>query len=388
MVCLCAWALLAPTTAGAQTPEVKALAEKKAAEAKRLASVGQHDKALVAFKDAYGVYQDPGYLYDIGIECQALGRDVEAYQAFDHFLQDAQKIPPEFIADANQQRREIKKRIGEVEVRATQEGVHLAIDGQDHGLVTGPVLIGPGRHTFRVTKDGFEPVEIATDVDAGAATRVDALMRPVVAPGAATSPSYGGFTPPTGGTPPPPPDTTTPEAPVHPPPLVHFGAFAGAGFWASGVPQNPSPSATFNAFAGARLVSFAENRGEFRLGLKGGLTFISEPDSTDWFVSVLAVPTVSMELASHFYAYAEVGAGALILAGLKPTSVLIQPGATAVGTLSTFELRPSIGLSYAVMPALRLFVAPAVAWSPRPDPHFVDSSILRVEVGGGVAVYL
>jgi hypothetical protein len=68
--------------------------------------------------------------------------------------------------------------------------------------------------------------------------------------------------------------------------------------------------------------------------------------------------------------------------------VLIEPGATAVGTLSTFELRPSIGLAYAIMPALRLFVAPAVAWSPRPDPHFVDSSILRVEVGGGVAVYL
>jgi hypothetical protein len=387
LVCCCAWALLVAPAAQAQTPETKALGEKRAAEAKRLAATGQHDKALEAFKEAYAAYQDPGYLYDIGIECQALGRDVEAYQSFDHFLQDAQKIPPEFIADANQQRREIKKRIGEVEVRPTQEGAHVAIDGQDRGVLTGPILVAPGKHTFRVTKDGFEPLEIATEIEAGTTTRVDAPMRPVSVSAAPTPPSYGGFSATSGaGAPATPPPEAVAETRSQP--LVHFGAGAAAAFWASGVPQNPAPSAAFNVFGDARLASFAEGRGEFRLGAKAGLTFISEPGSTDWFVSLLAEPAISVELASHFYVYVEVGAGVLILAGLKPTSVLIQPGATAVGTLSAFELRPSVGLAYAITPALRLFAAPAVAWSPAPDPHFVDASIVRVEVGGGLAVTL
>jgi PEGA domain len=387
VVCFCAWALVAPPLASAQTAEVKAVAERKASEAKRLAAAGQHDRALEAFKEAYASYQDPGYLYDIGIECQALGRDVEAFQAFDHFLQDAQKIPPEFIADANQQRREIKKRIGEVEVRSTQEGCRVAIDGVDRGVVTATLLVPPGKHTVRVTKEGFEPIEVVADVPPGAATRVDALMRPVpVGPPPPVPVVSSGFAPEPPPPPPPPPDTTRDHASAVP--LVHLGATGGAGFWATGVPQNPSPSAIVNVFGGARVVSFGEGRAELRLGLKAGLTLISEPSSTDWFVSLLADPIVTVEMASHFYGFAEVGLGMLILAGLQPTSVMIKPGATQVTTLSTFELRPSLGLAYAITPALRVFVAPALAWSPAPDPHFVDSSIVRVELGAGLAVYL
>jgi PEGA domain len=383
--CFCAWTLLAAPCAEAQTPDVKALAEKRASDAKRFAASGQHDKALEAFREAYGAYQDPGYLYDIGIECQALGRDVDAFQAFDHFLQDAQKIPPEFIADANQQRREIRKRIGEVEVRATQEGAHLFIDAQDRGMLAGPILVAPGRHTFRVTKEGFEPFDVVVDAAPGVTTRVDALMRPVPVGGVTPPPPEGSGSVSAVFLPPPSADAVSEHR--HTPP-VHIGVGGGADFWVLGVPRNPSPSATFNLFGGVRVASFEEGRAEFRLGAKVGLTLISEPTSTDWFVSVLADPLLSFEMASHFYGFAEMGVGVLALFGIQPTSVLIKPGATRVSTLSTLELRPSLGLAYAIGPTLRIFVAPALAWSPAPDPQFVDPSIVRIELGAGLAVYL
>src|SRR5262249_37334615 len=147
----------------------------------KLADKGQHDKALALFKEAYDLLQEPGYLYNIGIEYQALGRDVDAYDAFERFLKDVQKIPPEFIADANQQQRELRKRLGELEVRCTQEGARIFVDDRDSAQTPtdAPIRVSAGAHRLSVRKDGFETFQASINVAGGAKVKVEALMRPI-----------------------------------------------------------------------------------------------------------------------------------------------------------------------------------------------------------------
>jgi hypothetical protein len=391
-----ATSLFAPV-ALAQTPEAKAEAQKKAREGQRLADNGQHDQALAMFREAYAKNQEPGYLYNIGIEYQALGRDVEAFNTFDRFLRDVQKIPPEFIADANQQQRELRKRIGELEIRCTQEGARVTVDDREaqRTPIDEPVRVQAGTHRVAIQKDGFEPFQQSVSVTGGNKVRVEALMRPIpvngtvaAATGAsslepATSPNPGLRD--TNETPPP----ANPGSRDQRPPL-HISASAGAAFWIAGVPGNPEPSAALTLGAGYRIAEIS-SRVDFRLGAKFGLSFLSEPSNTDLFVSALVNPMLVIELVpSRLFAFAEVGAGILVISGVQAGSVLLRSGeaGSVSGALSAFELRPSIGAAYALNRSLSVFLAPSFTYSPSPDPVFVEPSISRLEIAAGATLHL
>lgn len=308
-----------PVPSRAQTAEARGAAQNKARMGRALADSGKHEAALQYFKDAYEIHQDPGYLYNLGIEYQALGRDVDALAAFDLFLRDAQKIPPEFVADAHQQLRELHKRLGTVEIRCTQEGARILVDDQQRGKTPGDRLVSvvPGTHRVSVLKDGFEPFTTTLAVAPGAKVSVEALLRVVPV---ATSPIASGFgaAGPRGaggqaagsgaGAPPAAPMTSgtfggawgtngegmpAPDAaasgeqpsssPWGLPSRTHLTASSGVGVWLGGVPESPGPSAVFSVGAGYAITRLSA-RTDFRLGGRLGLTFLSEPTSTDVFV--------------------------------------------------------------------------------------------------------
>ena len=110
-----------PKSAGRSTDESKVTgktegdaknaARSKALEGTRLADAGDHERALLLFREAHALYQEPAYLYDIAVECQTLGRDAEALEAYDQFLGAPRDTPPEFVTRATEQREEIKKRL-------------------------------------------------------------------------------------------------------------------------------------------------------------------------------------------------------------------------------------------------------------------------------------
>ena len=390
-----------PRAAFAQAPDAKAAAQKKAREGQRLAGKGDHEKALALFKEAYEMTQEPGYLYNIGIAQQALGRDVEAFNAFERFLRDVQKIPPEFVADANQRQRDLRKRIGEIELRCSQDGAQVSIDDATIGRtpVSEPVRVAPGSHRVVVQKDGFEPFQAAIHVAGGSKQQVEASMHP---PSAAEPPKQAGAesNKPTARNA---ADPIVPVAPAgrtvdraEPPPpargepkehVFHANASAGASFWLSGARQTPSPAASLGLGAGYRV--FGSGTGaEFRIGLKGGLSFVSEPANTDVLLSALVNPMVVIHaVPNRFYLFAEVGVGALVLSGLAKGSVLLSTEAAEVsGALTALEVRPGLGAGVAIGEGVDLYLAPSLAWSPSPSPLFEASSIVRVEVAGGLMV--
>lgn len=395
-----ATSLRAPA-AWAQTPEAKAQAQKKAREGQRLADSGQHEQALALFKDAYAINQEPGYLYNIGIEYQALGRDVDAYNTFDRFLRDVQKIPPEFIADANQQQRELRKRIAEVEIRCTQEGARILVDDRETARTPLYELlrVSAGTHRVTIQKDGFEPFQQTITATGGNKMRIEALMRPIPVAGtpALAAATTGSFEPAPAATGASPHlrDTREPSAPEpsagdRSRPPLYLSASGGVGFWMAGVPHNPQPSAAATIGAGYRVAELSP-RVEFRVGAKLGFSFLAEqPTGTDLFFSGLVNPSLMFEIVpNRLFTYAEVGAGVLVLSGVTPTSVLLSGQARNVsGALSTFELRPGIGVAYAVSRTLFVFLAPSLAWSPRPDPMFAEKSFMRMEIAAGAMVHL
>ncbi|HMI87416.1 MAG TPA: PEGA domain-containing protein [Polyangiaceae bacterium] len=384
--------LITSRTALAQGAEVKASAQKKAREGQRLADKGQHERALALFKEAFDTYQEPGYLYNIGIEQEALGHDVEAFLAFERFLKDVQKIPPEFIADANRQQRELRKRIGELELRCTQERARVSVDDRPSGEtpIDEPVRVAEGAHLILFQKDGFEPFRASINVTGGSKQRVEALMRPM--PVAANASDK----------------TTSPRAPETFVPLAHPGALAdqkeansvadggrygsafhlraaaGADFWLSGARQTPQPAVGVSVDAGYRVAGTATGV-EVRLGVKGAASFVSEPATTDVLVSALFNPMIVIHAIPHrMFLFAELGLGLLVISGVAPGSVLLRPEANDVsGALIAAEVRPAIGAALAVSNGVAFYVAPALAWSPSPSSFFQESSILRGEIAAG-----
>jgi hypothetical protein len=411
-----------------QGAEVKAAAQNKAREARKLADKGQHEKALQLFKEAYETYQEPGYLYNIGIEYQALGREPEAFDAFERFLKDVEKIPPEFVADANQQQRELRKRLGELEIKSTQEGAHVLVDDRDTAQtpLDAPIRVRAGQHRVAVRKDGFEPFQTTVNVAGGGKAKVEALMRPIPVGGgtgtavALTTPTGGSNT---GGSntgpgtsnaiaggsalTPDPGDSSLgkpnslgggahlgPEEPVQPTPTtqpippLHLSASVGIAFWV-GVPNNPQPSTAFSLGAGYRVATLAPGA-EFRLGGKFGATVLSEQTSTDLFIAVVADPMMTLTLVpGRLFGFAELGLGMLVISGVNKDSVLLKAGSGNVtGALSTFELRPALGVAYALSPAFAIYASPGVAWSPSPSSQFAPSSLMTVELAAGALVRL
>jgi hypothetical protein len=384
--------LIASRSALAQGAEAKASAQKKARDGQRLADKGQHERALALFKEAFDTYQEPGYLYNIGIEQEALGHDVEAFLAFERFLKDVQKIPPEFIADANRQQRELRKRIGELELRCTQERARVTIDDRTSGEtpIDEPVRVAVGAHLVVFQKEGFEPFRASVNIAGGSRQRVEAPMRPIPAAAAtsdkATSPSA--------------PDTFVPLA--HPAALAdqkeansavdggrngyafHVRAAAGADFWLSGARQTPQPAAALSVDVGYRVAGTATGV-EVRLGVKAAASFVSEPVSTDVLVSALFNPMIVIHaIPNRMFIFAELGVGMVVISGVAPGSVLLRSDANNVsGALTAAELRPAIGAGLAMSSSVALYLTPAMAWSPSPSPFFQESSIVRGEIAAG-----
>ena len=350
---------LAPPVLG-QTADTKGTARVKALEGSRVADEGQHERALELFREAYALYPEPAYLYDIGVECQALGRDVEALDAYSRFLSDPRNTPQALIMHANDLRGELDKRLGEIQLRGAPEGAEIDIDDQRHGTAPPrePIRAKPGAHRIVVRRLGFEPFRADVLVQEGGKVVVEVLPQA--------------------------PSEPAPSASTDRKPWLTWAFSLGLGFWTAGPPKGTGPSPTFALGGGRTLVALPGDL-DFQLGAKIGLTYFSEPAATNTFVSVLANPRLVKSLSERMRAFVDVGVGFLVLSGVPDNSVLLEAkGGRVTGALSTFELRPSLGLTYAIADALSVHIAPAFIWNPSPSARFEHASLTRLEMALGL----
>jgi len=340
--------------------EAKAVARGKALEGSRVADQGEHQRAFELFREAYALYPEPAYLYDMGVECQALGRDVEAFDAYTRFLADPRNTPPGLVTHATELQAELEKRLGRIHLRGAPEGAEIDIDEQPHsnGPSHGPARAKAGIHRVVVRRHGFEPFRTDIRVPEGGAVLVDV---PELTP---TDPS----------------SSLRSEGK----PWLSWAFSLGAGFWTAGPPKGTGPSPAFGIAAGRSLASLPGEI-DFQLGAKLGLTYFTEPGASSTLVSVLANPRLVRSLGDRLGVFGEAGVGLLVLAGVPDNSVLLEAnGGRVTGALTTFELRPAVGLAYALSDRISLHIAPAFIWNPSPSDRFRHASLTRLELALGL----
>jgi hypothetical protein len=155
---------------------------------------------------------------------------------------------------------------------------------------------------------------------------------------------------------------------------------------------------------------FERGRLQLRAGLRFGYSFLPDQrrngalsrcnvpalmplvvcSSTDHLISIDAEPTLIVRLfRDKLYGFVNIGIGALVFAGVENGSFwLARP--LNVGTVSitraAFELRPSVGLAYRIVPLLSVFVLPGVVYSPRPTDFDAPGAgdLVRFEAQLGV----
>jgi hypothetical protein len=182
--------------------DARAAAQQKMAQGAQLLEQGQPAEALTLFKEAYQQVQNPRYQYNIGVACQALGRDAEALQAFQSFVANAQGVRQEYLEDAQKQIELLRGRVATVTITSSEAGAAVLVDGHDAGRTPlgQSLTLDAGEHRFMVRKLSFEPFEKVVILRRGDRLDLAADLRPVARP---VAPPVMVVTPPPREAPPP-----------------------------------------------------------------------------------------------------------------------------------------------------------------------------------------
>jgi len=153
-------ALDASPRAGLAQTDPKASADEHFRRGVELFRDRRFGDAATEFEEAYRL--SPAYvvLYNIGQVNAALGRSVEAIDAYEKYLkQGAAQISPERTQEVQGELTKQRDRIGTVALRTTPEGAEIRMDGKWIGKtpLSRPVRATIGRHTFDAFLSGYAP---------------------------------------------------------------------------------------------------------------------------------------------------------------------------------------------------------------------------------------
>ena len=149
-------------------------------------------EAADEFDQAYKLSPAFKLLYNIGQVDVALGRSVEAVDAFDRYLkQGAAAIPEERRREVAAEVEKQLARIGTISIRTFPEGAEIRIDGGLRGRtpLARAVRLNAGRHTIEAVLSGYTPQSREIDVvgkgDSAIEMTLEAIALPAPPPVAA-----------------------------------------------------------------------------------------------------------------------------------------------------------------------------------------------------------
>lgn len=329
-----------------------AKAREKFSQGERAYNLGEFDRAVSLFKEAYEAEPDPAFLFNIAQSYRQAGNCKEALFFYKRYLalkQNDTKKPlrPEVKA-------EVEQRIIELEECMRRELASKPPDALESGTsgTTGQTTPTPtpasGTQTTTAqvdqTDEGEEDDEEEED----------------------------------------------PTEPSSQPTLVSVRVDAGAGKLNAG-DLNP-PIQFSGAVIGGYPLAVAP---KLQIELGAAISFTPVPYSTTMdeqgngaLIGFLANAAPSYELIPKLFARVDVGAGVQVFSGLgKEGNPFTHMGAPATGALGVFHARVAASADYAVTPNLVVTVTPiAFAYSPAPkgfDPSITSLTTLSFLAGVG-----
>jgi hypothetical protein len=125
--------------------------------------------AVAAFREAYSHGQNPAALFNVGVALRALGRYVEAREAFTSLLGDHGSIGDDLAARARTMLQEADARIATLVVEGPV-GCELVLDGRETGTTADAareIAVDAGEHHLRASCEGLEEFVWSREVEAG-----------------------------------------------------------------------------------------------------------------------------------------------------------------------------------------------------------------------------
>ena len=161
----------------------------------RLYAESKFDEALIEFERAYELSPHPSVLYNIAASHRERSHYGEAILVFERFLSEGERVVrPDLLARARVELGELRGRIGSVIVDVSPAGVVVTVDGREVGItpLDGPVILGPGRHTFTLRAPSGQVESRSVTIAAGDTVTVAlAMTAPAAVTDAAPDPGLG-----------------------------------------------------------------------------------------------------------------------------------------------------------------------------------------------------
>jgi tetratricopeptide (TPR) repeat protein len=142
-------------------------------------------EAAEEFETAYRLSPAFKLLYNIGQVNVALGRSVEAVEAFDKYLkQGAAVIPPERKREVSAEIEKQLGRIGTISVRTFPDEADVRLDGVLVGRtpLSKPLRVNAGRHTIEALAAAHKPATREVEVVGKAEIAIELTLEAIVAP--------------------------------------------------------------------------------------------------------------------------------------------------------------------------------------------------------------
>jgi hypothetical protein len=149
--------------------------------AKQLAAANDFKGALVEFQRAYELSQNPRVLYNVGITEKLLTHYARAVDAWDKELHEGTgKLSATEIGELKNAVAIVQQFVTTIEITANEPDATLFVDDYAVGKTPfiGPVRIDVGKHTLRLSKDGFVDAIQSVEVASGNKTPATFKMEP------------------------------------------------------------------------------------------------------------------------------------------------------------------------------------------------------------------
>ncbi len=148
---------------------------------------GQFDLALTEFKNAYALIPNYRLLLNIALTQEQLGNLRSAYKSLEQFLSEgSEKLSEEEAANVMNQLKELRGRLGSVQITLESDAKEVSLDGDalDPKTLNQPLLVNPGRHQLVILSRDGRNQSRGFSVEEGETKTIDLLGE-----SAATSPS-------------------------------------------------------------------------------------------------------------------------------------------------------------------------------------------------------
>jgi hypothetical protein len=150
-----------------------------------LVNQGSLEQAVVEFQRAYQLMPHYAVLFNIARAYVALGKPIEAADAFTRYLEEgAERVPQARRAEVQSELLQLKAKFGDVTFSVEPPGARVSVDGKEVGRapLSQPVRLVVGNHNIEASLVGHETVITQVNVVGQGHETIELVLRPLPEP--------------------------------------------------------------------------------------------------------------------------------------------------------------------------------------------------------------